>query len=180
MSAEGSAQRSLFGDDVHRSAVISACETYRYELRRVWDASLPLVGFCGVNPSKADGRVDDHTARKWTGFATRWGFGGFVAVNEFAYRATLQSKLRHAYATGVDVVGPDNDDWLERVATETTSFIVCWGNGGALGRRHNEVLNLLRRCRVEPKCLGLTGNSQPKHPLTLAYTTRLQPYPKSA
>jgi hypothetical protein len=45
------------------SAVISDCEQYRYELRRVWDESAPLVLFIGLNPSTADGSSDDNTSR---------------------------------------------------------------------------------------------------------------------
>ena len=48
-------------DYIEKSAVISDCENYRYELVRQWDESKGFVNFVGLNPSKADGQIDDPT-----------------------------------------------------------------------------------------------------------------------
>ena len=42
-----------------KSAVISDCEKYRYQLLRQWDESTDLVLFIGLNPSTADAELDD-------------------------------------------------------------------------------------------------------------------------
>ena len=41
-----------------------------------------------LNPSTADATVNDPTIRRCLGFAHTWDYGGMVAVNLFAYRAT--------------------------------------------------------------------------------------------
>lgn len=161
---------SLFGEG--RSAILDG--PYRYELRRIWDASKPVMGCCGLNPSVADAVMDDPTVRKWIGFGKRLGFGGLVVVNEFAWRATDPKDLRRALLAGCDVVGPANDAHILRVAREAATFVVCWGAHGTLGDRHLEVGRLLDGAGVAAKCWGLTGNGQPRHPLMLAYATPLE------
>lgn len=44
---------------IRRSADLSDCETYRYDLTREWDSDLPKVVWIMLNPSIADERVDD-------------------------------------------------------------------------------------------------------------------------
>jgi hypothetical protein len=161
----------LFGES--RSARISACERYRFELRRLWGSG-PLLGVCGLNPSKADGSIDDHTVRKWIGFGKRLGFGGLVGVNEFAWRATYVKDLRRALLAGFDVVGPGNDEQIIRVAREVDTFVVCWGTHGDLGGRDVELARLVAGAGVRAKCWGYTNDGQPRHPLMLPYTTALE------
>lgn len=83
-----SRQATKLSVDMIRSAVFSPCGTYRYELRRTWESSLPILVTIGLNPSTADGYGDDPTIRKEIGFASRWGYGGIVKVNMFAFRST--------------------------------------------------------------------------------------------
>ena len=91
-----------------RHAVFSPCRTYRYALSRVWAADKPYALFIGLNPSTADETLDDPTIRRCIDFAKRWGYGGLVMANLFAYRATNPSEMKAA----TDPVGVANDEWL--------------------------------------------------------------------
>jgi hypothetical protein len=46
---------------------------YRYNLIREWNDCQPRLGVIALNPSKADGTIDDQTVRKLMGFASRNG-----------------------------------------------------------------------------------------------------------
>jgi hypothetical protein len=71
-----------------KSATISQCGLYRYDLWRRWDSSIPGVAFIGLNPSTADAEKDDPTIRKCVAYAKKWGFGSLCMLNLFAFRAT--------------------------------------------------------------------------------------------
>ena len=139
------------------SAVISDCRLYRYELRRVWDRSKPAVLFIGLNPSTADATIEDNTSRVCINYAKRWGFGSLLLANLFAYRSTDPSLLRRV----TDPVGPDNDEWLKRMASKAELTVCAWGNGGSLHDRDLEVLSLLK----DPHCLARLKSGRPGHPL---------------
>lgn len=130
---------------------------YRYTLRRSWDTQLPVVLFVGLNPSTADETHDDPTIRRCMGFARRWGYGGLIVVNLFAFRATNPRALRGAN----DPVGPENDAWILRGQAEAERVVTAWGNGGTFRGRAEEVLPRLR----EPYALGINQSGQPVHPL---------------
>lgn len=149
----------LFGVDQARSAVLSPCGTYRYELARRWSNG-PLVSWIMLNPSTADADADDPTVRRCIRFAQSWGYGGLVIRNLFALRATDPAALdRHP-----DPVGPDNDTYLARCAHEELT-VAAWGARG--GPRGQAVLNLLDRHGVLPCQLAATSDGQPRHPLYL-------------
>lgn len=150
---------SLFEVGLHKSAVLSPCGTYCYELMRRW-SSRPLVGWVMLNPSTADADTDDPTVRRCIGFANAWGFGGIVIRNLFALRATDPSELdRHA-----DAIGPENNAYLSRCKHEDMT-VIAWGARG--GDRGRDVLELLQRQQVRPYQLAVTNDRQPRHPLYL-------------
>jgi hypothetical protein len=62
----------------------------------------------GLNPSTADHRKLDPTLRRVRNFAQKWGLGGFVMLNLFAYRATEPRDMKRAE----DPVGPKNDRYI--------------------------------------------------------------------
>lgn len=47
------------------SAILSACGKYRYRLEREVGMGGPVYAYFGVNPSTADGSIDDATVRRW-------------------------------------------------------------------------------------------------------------------
>lgn len=158
----------LNGFEMRRTSMISDCGRYRWFLTRVWDGWLPVLVFVMLNPSTADGYIDDATIRVCIGRAMRMGCGGIEVVNLFAYRATDPLRLLLA----ADPVGRENDVWIERVVTgpQTQMVIAAWGVGGTLLLRANEVVRLVCvKRRVPLYCLGTTKDGAPRHPLRVAY-----------
>lgn len=157
-----------YGDDgVERWATISACGAYRYELGRRW-AEGPADLWVMLNPSTADGEVDDPTLKRIMGFSRRWGSGGLVVVNLFALRSSdPRALLAHA-----DPVGPENDVTINvarRAAIFGGRVIAAWGSSvpfelPTMLRRDQRVLEILRP-HSEVLCLGRTASGAPTHPL---------------
>jgi hypothetical protein len=139
------------------SAVFSSCRTWRYELRRRWEDG-PLVAFIGLNPSTADETQDDPTIRRCIGFAKRWGYGGLIMANLFAFRATDPRDMRAAASAAV---GPLNDAHLEAVYWASAMIVAAWGVGGSFRNRDGEVSRLLGTMMA----LGFTKGGHPRHPL---------------
>jgi hypothetical protein len=154
---------------VTSGATFSPCRTYRYALWREWDASLPTVVFCGLNPSTADEMKDDPTVRRELAYARAWGFGRYVKVNVYGYRSTDPDGLWLAD----DPRGPDNFlaikaqcfDALQR--RERGMFVACWGNN-VRERDAYELRRLLRFEGVKAYALKVTKRGNPQHPLYLS------------
>lgn len=147
------------------SAQFSPCKLYRYTLERWWSGiygANDYACFIMLNPSVADERQDDPTVHRAAMFAKRWGFAGLIVTNIFAYRATDPQKL---YGLQVDLVGPDNDDAILRVAKGAKLVVCAWGCHGALRGRAAEVIDTLKANAVPMHCLGVTKAGFPKHPL---------------
>lgn len=130
---------------MQKSAIISECGNYRYELKRIWDSSKPWVLFICLNPSTADHEAEDKTSRVCINYAKKWGYGGLVIANFFAYRATDRSVIYKV----LDPVGPDNDKHLQRLSREAVVTVCAWTDDGAFMGRDLAVLPILK----SPKCL---------------------------
>ncbi|HEY1169971.1 MAG TPA: DUF1643 domain-containing protein [Verrucomicrobiae bacterium] len=145
-----------------RSAVLSVCKLYRYELRRVWatnEANTKLVVFIGLNPSTADAFQDDQTIRRCRNFAKSWSFDGMIMINLFAYRAT-SPKVMKAQS---DPFGPENDYYFKKALKESALVVGAWGEHGILKNRGPMVAVTI----PQMMCLGITMNGQPRHPSRL-------------
>lgn len=154
-------QLDLFGPEPISSAVISECGRYRYELVRRWGPG-PLLEFIMLNPSTADASVDDPTIRRCIAFAKRWGYGGIVVRNLYAYRATHPGVLVNLD----DPIGPENRDYLSRTDADCT--IVAWGADPAAVIWWNGYPFGWQRTGIQRPvlfCLGTNENGSPKHPL---------------
>jgi len=158
---------------VIKTAVVSKCTAYRYELRRQWDTREPVV-FLMLNPSTADSDMDDATIRRCVGFAKRWGCGGLIVVNLFAYRTTDPTRLTPVQ----DPVGPENDRHIVKaILGQKIRNVVCaWGTNGGYKDRDEIVTELIAplapvRCFQE-----LTKAGFPRHPLYVPYGTPLLPF----
>lgn len=159
--------QTLRAGEPFKSAVISQCGTYRYELVRRW-SDAPLVGWVMLNPSTADAEVDDPTIRRCINFAASWAYGGIVVRNLFALRATDPGELdQHP-----DPVGPENNEYLAHCRHEVMT-VIAWGARG--GHRGHTVLDLLTRHGVRPYQLAQTKSAQPRHPLYLPANLRPTP-----
>lgn len=176
---------SLF-DIGDRGATISADGLYRYDLWRRWDNG-PLLGFIMLNPSTADADTDDKTIRRCIGFAKREGCAGIVVRNLYCYRTPKPAVLRQAERNGIDVVGPDADNWLRSLADDRFGvkwIVAAWGSGiRSTGRRIETVKAMLdsgRLWRLDPDDRDAINNWQAApHPLYLPTGTPLTPYPES-
>jgi hypothetical protein len=153
-------QQSLFPMMTH--AEFSEDRVYRYSLTRHWNQDGKLVNFVMCNPSVADEMNNDPTIRRCISFADRWGYGGLVVTNLFAYRSTDPRQLRNVN----DPVGPENDQYLLKYAHQCHKTVCAWGNHGTYRSRHQQVVDLLKD-QVILFCLALTGSGQPHHPLRL-------------
>lgn len=152
------------------TAIISECGAYRYFLQRQALALKPERGtalFCMLNPSTADATADDPTIRRCRGFAESWRCNGFAVVNLYALRSTDPKALN----THADPVGPENDDWLRRVAREYGDVVCAWGANANPGREI-EAAEIFRRAGARLFCFGTTKDGAPRHPL---YIPKLQP-----
>jgi hypothetical protein len=153
-----------------KSATISPCGRYRYELTRTWDPCGRLVVWIMLNPSTADAEQDDATIRKCVTLSRAWGFGRLTVVNLFAWRATDRRQLRL-------VDRPSGGEANEKAIVENARLadaVVCaWGKDGRLHGRDARALWLLRGAGVrEIFHLGLNDDATPKHPLYLANATQ--------
>jgi hypothetical protein len=144
-----------------RSARFSPDRRYRYTLRRQWDAEDALV-FVMLNPSDADADRDDPTIKRCGATARRYGYGGILVLNLYAYQSSTPAVLW----TVEDPVGPDNDVTLRRhlrVAARYSTPVVCaWGNGARPDRV--AAFLALRPPGIDLRCLGTTLDGSPIHP----------------
>ena len=77
-----------------KSAIISDCNKYRYELHREWDKDKGKVLFVMLNPSTADADNNDLTTIRCINFAKKWGYGGIKIGNIYPFRAKRPKDLR--------------------------------------------------------------------------------------
>jgi hypothetical protein len=143
------------------TAIISPCELYRYELRRIWDFGKPQLVVCMLNPSTADAEKNDMTISTLIRFATLWGYGGILVVNFCAFRASKPKDMWKAK----DPAGPENHDYVRaalRYASENGGrALAAWG---AVEHVDSVFMREAEIWKVELLCLGLTKGGNPKHP----------------
>jgi hypothetical protein len=152
-----------------RSALISNDGKYRYTLSREWGPGDHVL-FVMLNPSTADAEVDDPTIRKCIAFAKSWEYGGLRVINLFAYRATNPRQLYGKYKW--DVIGQQNNDYIEAEIRACTMVVCAWGNHGALYDRDIDFMVIAGRQNAWLRCLGVTKAGHPKHPLFLPGNTQ--------
>ncbi|NVH52946.1 DUF1643 domain-containing protein [Photobacterium damselae subsp. damselae] len=145
-----------------KTAKLSDCRTYRYELWRIWDESKPYAMFIGLNPSTADETEDDPTIRRCINFAKSWGYGGLCMVNLFAYRATQPEDMKRAS----NPIGDQNDETLILLAQNAGVIVGAWGNDGVFLNRSEDVRALIPELNV----LKVNKSGEPAHPLYLKST----------
>ncbi len=154
------------------AAVISPCGLYRYQLTRTWDSDLATVNFVMANPSTADASQDDPTIRRCLAFSRRWGYGSLVVTNLYAFRATDPRKLAEAD----DPIGPENEGWLFKTASNSEMVVCAWGNLGVANGRSKAVRKLLGSTSTLLFCLGVTNAIEPRHPLYVKADQELIPW----
>ena len=148
-----------------KSAVISKCHRYRYELHREWDEKKGKVLFIMLNPSTADGVENDLTTTRCINFAKKWGYGGIMIGNIYPFRAKRPKDLKKwLNDTTVFVYGAcrTNKAHVQEMAHKADLVVCAWGcnNKGMPEWIHDladyRALHYLELCDD-----GVT----PKHPL---------------
>lgn len=137
-----------------KQAVFSPCGHYRYALWSIWDESRPYVLFIGLNPSETE---DNPTIRRCSQYAQDWGYGGLCMANLFAWRTGQPEYLKCAE----DPVGPENDQFLQKLSKGAGIVVAAWGNEGRFNQRSSRVLAMLDSV----KCLKVNKSGEPAHPL---------------
>lgn len=152
---------------MYKSATISPCTKYRYQLWRIWEADKPFVMFIGLNPSTADAVKDDNTIKRCISFAKTWGFGGFCMVNLYAWRATVARDLLFQYYPE----GKENMTHIRQCADVCALHVAMWGNGDILkhiGPYHAVyVREILETEGKTLFCLNQNADGEPGHLLYL-------------
>lgn len=147
---------NLFDND--NGASFSEDRKYRYSLWRIWDKTLPLVMFIGLNPSTANESTDDATIRRVKTIAANLGYGGVYMMNCFVYISTDPKGLV------IDIISCClNDNLLIEVSKKCKDVIFAWGNFDVVKTtgRDAELIEMFPNA----KALQINKNGSPKHPL---------------
>ena len=114
---------------LHKTAVISRCEKYRYKLTRTWDEDKGKVLFIMLNPSTANHIENDLTTIRCINFAEKWGYGGIMIGNIYPFRAKRPKDLKkwidddtislESYSSNVAHV--------EEMAEQADMIVCAWG-----------------------------------------------------
>ena len=114
---------------LHKTAVISKCEKYRYKLTRTWDEDKKKVLFIMLNPSTANHVQNDLTTIRCINFAEKWGYGGIMIGNIYPFRAKRPRDLKkwidddtislESYSSNVAHV--------EEMAEQADLIVCAWG-----------------------------------------------------
>mgnify|MGYP001614704709 CR=1 FL=1 len=154
-------QHDLFSGPV--TSGVHLLGPYRYSLWRGWDASLPICVFILLNPSWADGEKPDPTMTRCLDFARRWGFGGLLIVNAFAWRTESPSEMLAASGEH-DIIGPLNDEQIVSAVKRAGRVVAGWGATGGYKGRAAKVCELIRP-HADLWALEINADFSPKHPL---------------
>jgi hypothetical protein len=179
MTANGPALLDLCAPSC--DAGFSPCRRYRYWLSRFWKETPAgehkhFLAVIGMNPSTADERENDPTITRCINFAKDWGFDGLVMLNLFAYRSTDASVLDAMVKRGEDPVGPQNDEWIDRLTKSAGKVVCAWGRFALAPARGAKVIARLKTMGVTPHALDINQDGSPKHPLFVRKDAITNPY----
>lgn len=134
---------------------------YRYLLWRIFDPSLPVLLVVMLNPSVATHLQGDRTIDGLMRRARRFGYGGVVVANCFAFRATEPQVMRKAK----DPVGPHNDAVLDLIFAQPLDVLCAWGVNATHLDRERNVTCTMENGTARPHVLRLCAGGAPEHPL---------------
>lgn len=153
-----------------RSAVLSPCRAYRYELRRVFDKGSGTVLFVLNNPSTADAQEDDPALRRGMQYAHDWGYKELIFANVNPCRSTCPKIAKTAKLPESVITG--NLTRLGALAQCADKVVAAWGSDARrdLAASAENVL----RCETDLQALAFTAAFQPKHILYLSKALKPQ------
>ena len=138
----------------------------RYQLWRIWDREKPFILYILLNPSYADGKVDDRTVVKLIKFSKKYGFGGFYLGNLHTFVTPYPKVLKEK----ILAEEPRNLNHIKKMIQKCEKVVFGWGN-------NCDLPPWLKKMVDQPYCFDLNQNGTPKHPLYLSYEKKLIPYP---
>jgi hypothetical protein len=113
---------------LHKHAIISRCEKYRYKLTRTWDEDKKKVLFIMLNPSTANHVQNDLTTIRCINFAEKWGYGGIMIGNIYPFRAKRPKDLKKWLEISMNPMALNENMKHVREMAKQTDLIVCaWG-----------------------------------------------------
>lgn len=158
-----------------KTAHLSRCGTYRYELGRSWAPEKGQICWIMLNPSTADANQDDPTLRRCIHFTQSWGFGELVVVNLYPFRSSRPADLwqwaEHEIWRDYNSMGVLIYDNLSAVACCTKGadlVVAAWGNNAKNLQWKDQIIQVVQG--EDPPwpdlyCLGTTKGGAPKHPM---------------
>lgn len=166
---------------ISRTADISEDGRFRHRLTRTWLDADRITSdafdlWVMLNPSTADGDVDDPTVRRCMSFSARDGsVHGIQILNLFSYRSTDPSVLLKRHASGFVNNHPDSSMyWVDAISNPNRRRVIAaWGS---TPRPASHAIMNLRRYALDLVCLGTNRDGSPKHPVRLANATPFRPY----
>lgn len=156
----------------HTGAAFSDCRYYRYLLWRSWDLKLPMANLIMLNPSIADGEINDPTIVRVTARVKAANFGSFVVTNAYSYIATDPATLKRFARRGGDPIGPRGNAAIMSIASRAKAVVVAWGShiDQVIPGRQAAIYDLLRGGGITWYTIGMNEKSgTPKHPLFVGY-----------
>jgi hypothetical protein len=127
-----------------------------------------IVTFVGLNPSRANDRINDPTIRRCIDFAHRWNCTGMIMVNLFPVVDTYH----------IDLITTDtttNLTYLEYAFRQSQKIVLCWGSFKAAALVAPGMVEFIKELRTDNVfTFGFTKEGYPKHPLYLSKGTELK------
>lgn len=164
----------MLPEEIVRDAAFSPDGRCRWSLSRIWEREKGLVLYTGLNPSRADKKVDDMTVKKGMGFADKWNFGGTMHGNAYPFITPYPREL--AQCTDAEI--EKNDAKLIEMARLASVVVLAWGSFPNFRERFDQVAKLL--APWNPICLGRTKDGFPKHISRIAYASPREPWLRTA
>ena len=162
-------------------AIFSDDRKYRYLLMRDLAGMLKygkqnVITFLMLNPSTADEHKNDATINRCMDYSRRWGNTTMFVVNLSPLRSTDPQRLKEAGPEPAEVF-ETNQHYILKAAKESDCLVLAYGVWGDWEGRSTKTLAMLADAGIKPWCLGLTKEGYPLHPVRLAKSLELQPYP---
>lgn len=154
---------------LRKDAIFSDDRKYRYLLTRVWDSEVAVLNSIGLNPSNANEYIDDPTITREIYFAKLFGYGGLYKYNLFGYISSDPEQLRNP---DIDPIR-DNDIYLQEIYGDV---VICWGSWNKIPEVRMRADKVRSMLKPPIYCFGRNQDGEPKHPLYLPKTTKLEIY----
>ena len=169
-------------------AKFSPGRKYRYLLTRQLGFGDGAVMFLMLNPSTADEVSNDPTIRRCINFGKAWGHGWLHVCNLSPFRSP---DPKHVAAAGTERsdIWNENYDTILTTARRCNLVVAAYGahadalpvvydyKTGAKLNREALAIEALKGEGHDVRCLGMTKQGHPKHPLYLKADTKPVPFP---